>query len=187
MLKTEKWLIRRNVFYACKDILFPNGKVPQLQPAGRTELLKAGMVHPSFANNLADYGYFEVGDTGFVFDPELPGTGNMWPIDEGKVLAILIERDFDTGCTKADYDAIFDEFRHLGFSDEEEYETLYLEAEHSWAFGLMVSCAADEVLNFMIHQDSTFAREAIQIMEDMELETEDQRYIFAGIGTHLHR
>lgn len=122
-------------------------------------------------------------EPGINYVPDIP---NDDPGDDTP-MAVMIERSHDDGITKKDIMGILHEMELLGFADDEEYVPLYIEAETSYAFGLMAMSVADECLNFEVDQNSDFAKAAIAVMDDMALETPNKLYTFDGVRTLLHR
>ena len=99
-----------------------------------------------------------------------------------KIDAILVQCSVDDGIKKDKIIRLLDE---LELEADEEVDPIYLEADSAWVFGFIRDNIAEEVLNFDCSQESRVAQAAIQVVNDMTLETESQIYDFAGVRTKL--
>lgn len=177
----KKALIRKTTFKDCQARLFPDGRIPILYPAGRVELLQAGL--PSRTFDTDDFGYIEIEREEVTFNEDF-----MWAMDEDKLMAVMVERCNCDGITRRDIMDILSEMeRELGYDDDEEFVPVMVEGEHGYAFGLMLMAAADEIRHYELGKTSFFAEEVAAVLNAMNLETENQLYTFGGVRTHLYR
>lgn len=112
----------------------------------------------------------------------------MWRLGEGGPVCVLIERGPDDGYTPALISEILYHLRNSGIEDDVELYPVLLEGDcGGTAFGFMALPVADEVLSFNTGECSEFGQAVIAVLDDMNLETEDGIYTFAGVKTRLTR
>lgn len=97
--------------------------------------------------------------------------------------AVVTQRSCDDGFTKADILRLLD---HLDLTADEEVDPIYLEGDSAIAFGFIRMDVSEERLSFDTSANSDFGRELIAVVNDIELETEDGRYKFAGVDTLMY-
>ena len=152
------------------------GCCPLGYQAGEADCLRSGLSPES-----GDYIVVDIPEEQFNED-------KMWRLGEGGPMCVLIERGPDDGYSPALISEILYHLRNSGIDDGVELHPILLEGNcGSTAFGFMALPVADEMLAFNTSECSEFGQAVIAVLDDMELETEDGIYIFAGVKTRLTR
>lgn len=100
-----------------------------------------------------------------------------------RVGAVLTQRSDEDGFTRKEIQELLDQ---LTLREDEEVEAVYLNADNCVLFGFIRMQICEEQLNFEISEDSSFGQAAISVANDIELETRDGFYYFAGVKTYMY-
>ena len=97
--------------------------------------------------------------------------------------AVLTQRSGEDGFTKSEIVEMLDK---LVLSPDEEVDAIYLEGVSAIAFGFIRMAISEEKLSFETGQQSDFGRQALTVVNDVTMESEDCRYRFAGVDTLMY-
>lgn len=99
-----------------------------------------------------------------------------------KIDAVFTQRSCDDGLTASEINQLL---ATLGLAEDEEVYPVLAEGDNAIAFGFVRNQAVSDILGDEIGSGSRFERELLAVVNDMELETPDKLYDFAGIRTYM--
>lgn len=104
-------------------------------------------------------------------------------MEKFKVDAVVTQRSAEDGLTGKE---VVELLQNLALDDNEEVYPIYAEGDSSVAFGFIRNSVITEVLGDEFGSGSSFEEALLKVVNDVELDSNDCVYEFAGVKTLMY-